>query len=361
MENLVSLSSSFWRGRRVFVTGQTGFKGAWLWLLLQRLGAKPAGVALPPETDPNLFTLAGLDSDVGSRFVDIRDARALLIEIEKSEPEIVIHMAAQSLVRPSYLEPVETYATNVMGTINVLEAVRACPGIRAVLVVTSDKCYRNREGSSAFREDDPLGGHDPYSSSKASAEIATESWRSSFFAASGVAIATARAGNVIGGGDWAAERLIPDCVRAFTAGRSVELRNPGAVRPWQHVLEPLAGYLTLAERLVTTPADFSEAWNFGPDETDAQSVERTVATFAAGWGKAAKWKVATDPHPHEAMTLRLDASKARTRLGWRPRLGFKDAIAWTADWYRRWANGEPASALCEAQIDRYLSRVAGRK
>lgn len=356
---MVSPSLSFWQDKRVFVTGQTGFKGAWLWLLLQSLGAEPAGVALPPQTDPNLFTLLGLSSDANSRFVDVRDAQALQIEIAKSEPEIVIHMAAQSLVHRSYLEPVETYATNVMGTINLLEVIRVCPSIRAVVVVTSDKCYRNREGSSAFREDDPLGGHDPYSSSKASAEIVTESWRSSFFAERDVAIATARAGNVIGGGDWAPGRLIPDCVRAFTAGRPVELRNPGAVRPWQHVLEPLVGYLTLAERLVTMPADFSEAWNFGPDETDVQSVERTVATFAAEWGPNAKWKAATEPHPHEATTLRLDTSKARTRLGWQPRLGFEDAIAWTADWYCRWANGETADALCNAQIDRYLVKAHG--
>jgi len=351
----VNPSAAFWRGRRVLVTGHTGFKGAWLWMVLRKLGADVHGIALAPATEPSLSALCGIAAGAQSALCDIRDAEGTRACVGAAKPEIVLHLAAQSLVRPSYASPAETYATNVMGTINVLEAVRACPGVRAVVVVTSDKCYRNREWARAYREDDELGGHDPYSSSKACAEIVAASWRSAFLAAQGIAVATARAGNVIGGGDWAPERLIVDCVRAFVRNAPVALRHPRAVRPWQHVLEPIWGYLMLAERLVAEPVTAAEAWNFGPSESDVRSVEAVVGAFAAAWGTEARWTAAPGPHPHEALALLVDGAKARARLGWRPRLAVDAAVAWTADWYRRSHAGEPAAALCEAQIERYLA------
>lgn len=352
----LSFDRTFWAGRRVLVTGHTGFKGSWLWLVLKTLGAEPHGLSLPPQTEPALFLEGGLDRDTGSRFGDIRDLEATCAALTEAAPEIVLHMAAQSLVHPSYAAPVETYATNVMGTVHVLEAVRRTPSVRAAVVVTSDKCYRNNEWLWSYRENEALGGHDPYSSSKACAEIVAESWRSSFFK-DGAAIGSARAGNVIGGGDWSADRLIPDCARAFTAGREVELRRPKSVRPWQHVLEPLLGYLTLAQALVERPDQVAEAWNFGPYEADAIPVDAIVARFCEAWGEGARWRVTAEVFPHEAGTLRIDATKARELLGWKPRLDVGDAVAWSAAWYRRWSRGERAAALCAEQIEQYLARV----
>jgi CDP-glucose 4,6-dehydratase len=353
MEALVTPSASTWRGRQVLITGHTGFKGAWLWLLLERLGARLAGISLAPDSEPNLASLTGIVAHPNSFEIDIRDRAALAAAISATSPEVVIHMAAQSLVRPSYKFPVDTWTTNVMGTINVLEAVRYVPSIQAVVVVTTDKCYKNHEWVWAYREIDQLGGHDPYSSSKAAVEIAVESWRASFFDGK-AALATARAGNVIGGGDWALDRLIPDCARALIAGRTVEIRNPNSVRPWQHVLEPLTGYLLLAEALLKRSSSAQEAWNFGPTEADTDSVGRVVEIFARQWGSSASWISSPGPHPHEAGTLRIDAAKARERLSWRPRLNLETAVAWSADWYRRWNEGESPQTLCTEQIDIYL-------
>lgn len=355
MEAVVNPTASFWSGRRVMITGHTGFKGAWLWLWLVELGARPFGLALPPPTDPNLFDLSGLGDAPGSLIGDIRDSDAIVRALQRAEPEIVFHMAAQSLVRRSYEKPIETYAVNVMGTVHVLEAVRRTPSVQAVVVVTSDKCYENREWSWAYREIDPMGGYDPYSSSKGCTELVASAWRRSYSqgADGRPAIASARAGNVIGGGDWAADRLIPDCIRAFTGGSAMVIRNPRAVRPWQYVLEPLSGYLLLAEKLCLDPAAFAEAWNFGPAEHDARQVQWIVSRLARYWGAEAAWTVQEDERVHEAAVLRVDAAKAHDRLGWRCRLPLDSALAWTADWYRGLANGRDAPGLCREQILNY--------
>jgi CDP-glucose 4,6-dehydratase len=350
----VNPSPAFWRGRRVLVTGHTGFKGAWLWLMLRGLGAEPHGFALPPDTDPNLFDLAGIGRTPEGAFGDIRDLAATRARLTAVAPEIVFHLAAQALVGRSHADPLGTFATNVTGTAHVLEAVRACPSVRAVVVVTSDKCYRDDGRGTAFREPDPLGGRDPYSASKAAAEIVAASWRASFLAPR-VALATARAGNVIGGGDWAEGRLIPDCVRAFARGEAVVLRYPGARRPWQHVLEPLSGYLLLAEALLRDPDGFAEGWNFGPAPSDGDPVEAVVAAFAAAWGSTAGWARSGAAHPVETAALRIDPAKAEARLGWRARLQLPQALEWTAAWYRRVLTGEPASACCAEQIAAYLA------
>jgi CDP-glucose 4,6-dehydratase len=340
----------FWPGKRVLVTGHTGFKGSWLVLWLHSLGARVQGYALEPASTPSLWTLLGLDSEVKGRIADVRDLAAVRRAFEEGQPEIVFHLAAQSLVRPSYDDPVGTYATNVMGTVHVLEAAKGCAATRVVINVTSDKCYENRETNQAYVESDAMGGHDPYSSSKGCSELVTAAYRRSF---PGKALASARAGNVIGGGDWAADRLIPDLVRAVLRDEAAMIRNPGAIRPWQHVLEPLAGYLALAQKLWGDPARFAGGWNFGPVLEDALPVKDVADTFVRTWGKPASWKTDGGKHPHEAHYLRLDASKARKDLGWKPRLGLKDAIAWSADWYRKQAAGAPARELCLAQITQY--------
>jgi CDP-glucose 4,6-dehydratase len=338
----------------VLLTGHTGFKGGWLGHWLTRLGASVGGLALAPDTEPSLFRQSGLETRLTSRLGDIRDLATVRNAVAATKPQIVLHLAAQALVRRSYADPVGTYATNVVGTAHVLEACRGVDGLRVIVSVTSDKCYQERKHAAPYREDDPLGGGDPYSSSKAAAELVTASFRQAYFAGATppVAIATARAGNVIGGGDWSADRLIPDCVRAFAAGKPVELRNPDAVRPWQHVLEPLAGYLALAERLWADPTA-AEGWNFGPDERDALPVAGVVERMAARWGDGARWTSQPGTHPYEAAELRLDSTKARTRLGWTPRLGIEQALDWTIDWYRRSAAGEPAAALLDQQIAAY--------
>jgi CDP-glucose 4,6-dehydratase len=348
------LNVTFWSGRRVFITGLTGFKGAWLGLWLAELGASVTGYALQPPSEPNLHDLASVGDLVRSLRGDIRDRRSLGDALSKAQPEIVFHFAAQSLVRESIRSPLETYEVNVLGTAYVLEAIRTCPSVRAAVVATSDKCYENRETAAAFRESDPLGGRDPYSSSKACAELVTAAYRDSFFAKPGCArIASVRAGNVIGGGDWAADRLVPDIVRALTQDRPLEIRNPAAVRPWQHVLDPLAGYMLLAERLWEGRVEMAAAWNFGPDTVAMRPVGWVVEQVAARWGKRANWKRDTRENPHEAITLLLDSGKARSQLGWLPKLGLEDAIEWTVDWYRACATGEDPRALTLQQLRRY--------
>jgi len=360
MEELV-IRREFWAGKRVLVTGHTGFKGSWLALWLSSMGARVSGYALQPPTTPSLWQSVQGHDGIASTIADVRDPVALAGAFEACRPEVVFHLAAQSLVHASYDDPVGTYATNVMGTVYLLEAARRSPGIRAVVNVTSDKCYENRENHLAFRETDPLGGRDPYSNSKGCAELVTAAYRASFFdpAKGAAAIASARAGNVIGGGDWAADRILPDIVRAVGRGEPVRVRNPLAVRPWQHVLEPLSGYLLLAERLCEKPAEFASAWNFGPSDADAVSVEAIVTAVARLWGPPAGWASAGGEHPHEAGFLKLDSSKARAGLGWKPRLGLESALEWTVQWYKNQQQGADAKALSLAQIGRYME-LAGR-
>jgi len=356
--DLVRPSPTFWAGKRVLVLGHTGFKGAWLSLWLRSLGARVSGLSLPPD-EPSLFVAAGVERLVDNHYADIRDVEAVKRITQQVEPEIVLHLAAQSLVRRSYAEPVETYATNVMGTVHVLAAVNAVPSVRSVVVVTSDKCYENREWHWAYREDEPMGGHDPYSSSKGCAELVTSAWRQSFANGSrSLGIASARAGNVIGGGDWATDRLVPDCIRALSKGEQIGIRNPASTRPWQHVLEPLNGYLLLAERITEAPKNFSEGWNFGPVEEDARPVSWIADRVVAAWGDNAQWsKVGSDPL-HEAHFLKVDASKARARLGWRPLLRLDQGLRWTVDWYKKFLAGGSALTLTEAQIEDY-GRLSG--
>lgn len=337
MENLVS--PAFWRGRRVFVTGHTGFKGSWLSLWLQQMGADVSGYALQPATTPALFGVADVERGMHSVCGDIGDYETLRRTLAAARPEIVLHLAAQPLVPHAYAAPVETFATNAMGTVNVLEACRHQPDVAAVVVVSSDKCYENQEQIWGYRETDPMGGHDPYSASKGCTELIVASYRRSFLAPRGVALASARAGNVIGGGDWTLTRLVPDVLAAFARGEVVVLRNPAAIRPWQHVLEPLAGYLLLAQRLVEHGEAFAEGWNFGPDDTDARTVAWIVDRLAAGSGASAVWKASDEPRIHEAHTLKLDCTKARVRLGWQPRWQAEEAVARSLAWYQAWRAG----------------------
>ena len=351
------MNPGFWRGRRVLLTGHTGFKGAWLALWLHQLGARLTGYALPPATDPNLFEAARVGELMTTLFADVRDLAMLNRAYAEHQPEIVVHMAAQSLVRASYEDPVGTYATNVMGTVNVLEAARHAGGVKAALIITSDKCYENTEPARAYAEGDALGGHDPYSSSKACAEIVTAAYRRSFFSlaeAGGTAIATARAGNVIGGGDWADDRLVADMVRAFTSSRRVKLRYPAATRPWQHVLDPLDGYLTLLEELCNAGTQFTEAWNFGPDAAGERRVDAVADAMSRLWGDGAGWEIDTGTDSYEAQRLALDCSKARARLGWAPRLDFAKSLEWTAHWYKSYFGGGDARELSRTQINRYM-------
>lgn len=357
---LENMEVSFWKSRRVFVTGHTGFKGSWLSLWLASLGAEVCGFALEPNTDPNLFTVLGLGEQVRSIKGDVRNLAAIVAAVHEFRPEMIFHLAAQPLVRYSYEHPVETYATNVMGTVHLLEAVRRTPSVKVAVNVTSDKCYENRERPEPYREDEAMGGHDPYSSSKGCAELVTSAYRRSYFPHGTPAVGSARAGNVIGGGDWAADRIVPDIVRAFTAGEPVVVRNPNAVRPWQHVLEPLSGYLTLAERLYYNGIRYSGAWNFGPDEGDAQPVSRLVDSMVRLWGEGASWKLAEQKSVHEANLLRLDSAKARAELKWHPRWTLDQALEKTMQWYREFYRvpRPPAQAMREltlAQIAEYTA------
>ena len=349
----VLVKDNFWSGRRVLLTGQTGFKGAWLTFWLAEMGAEVSGLALPPCSTPNLHDLLGLPERGCFVHADINNRAALDQLIAQSQPEVVIHMAAQALVRPSYATPVETFATNVLGTVTLLDAMRACDSARAILVVTSDKAYENREWKWGYRETDSLGGHDPYSASKGCTELAAISMRRSFFGAGKhpARIATLRAGNVIGGGDWSADRLVPDIVRGCLGEeRTVRLRNPAAIRPWQHVLDPLRAYLMLAEHLCTTPDGFDEAWNIGPDAHQNRPVLQVAEAMLKALGRG-RIELAEDAAaPHEATLLTLDCAKARARLGWIPRFDFATTVAMTADWYGAWSSGEDVVALTRAQI-----------
>jgi CDP-glucose 4,6-dehydratase len=348
----LEVTSAFWKGRRVFLTGHTGFKGSWLSLWLQSLGAELTGYALRPPTRPSLFQAARVARGMNSIVGDVREPKRLGAALARSRAQIVVHMAAQSLVRESYADPVGTYATNVMGTVNVLEAARAVRSVRAVVVVTSDKCYDNRERRRAYAESDALGGADPYSSSKACAELASAAYRRSFHAAAGVQVASARAGNVLGGGDWSKDRIVPDALRAFHAGEKLGVRNPEAVRPWQHVLDPLHGYLMLAERLCRERT-YAEAWNFGPVAADHKPVRWLVDQLARRCGSHAAWRADRAPRPHEAQLLRLDCTKAVKRLRWRPRLNLHRTLDWVVEWHQRTRQGEDARAVTLEQIARF--------
>jgi CDP-glucose 4,6-dehydratase len=376
MEDLVIQNplSPKWKGRRVFLTGHTGFKGGWLALWLHQLGAEVRGYALNPCTDPSLFAVTKLGELVDDVRGDIRDAARLEAAMREFRPEVVFHLAAQPLVRYSYEDPIGTYETNVIGTARVLDAVRRTPSVRAVVSVTTDKCYENKEWVWPYRETDPLGGYDPYSSSKACAEIVSAAYRQSYFpidrlSEHGVAIATARAGNVIGGGDWSTDRLIPDLVRGFLSGKPVLIRRPNAIRPWQHVLEPLCGYIQLAEKLLEEPAvaaRFATAYNFGPSDEDTRPVAWIAEYMTKLWGGNASWELDEDHGPHEAGYLRLDASRARHNLGWIPRLRLDAALEWLVRWYQAWQKGAPSESggNCEMrnltieQIVTYSHRLA---
>ena len=334
------INQEIWRNKRVFITGHTGFKGGWLALWLASRGAVIRGYSLAPSTIPNLFSETGVGDVVEDIRGDLRDERALRSAIAEFSPEVLFHMAAQPLVRASYEDPIGTYETNVLGTAHLLNAIRRTPSVRAVVVVTTDKCYENKEWLWGYRETDPLGGYDPYSSSKACVEIITAAFRSSYFhparySEHGCAIATARAGNVIGGGDWSEDRLVPDLIRGFLAGESVLIRRPNAIRPWQHVLEPLAGYILLAEHLLSADAThYATAFNFGPAEGDAQTVGWIVERMVAQWGDGVSWTIDNTSPVHEAEYLKLDASRARAQLGWHPRLSLENALEWLVDWYK---------------------------
>jgi len=358
MESL-AVNPAFWKDKRVLLTGHTGFKGSWLSLWLQSMGANVVGYALAPPTNPNLFESADVAKGMTSVIGDIRDLEHLRAVFLLHQPEIVIHMAAQPLVRYSYLEPVETYSVNVMGTVNLLEAIREVGGVKAVVNVTTDKCYENREWAWGYRENEPMGGYDPYSSSKGCAELVTAAYRNSYFhpekyKTHGVAIATARAGNVIGGGDWAIDRLIPDVVRAIVQGVPVKIRNPHAIRPWQHVLEPLSGYLILAQGLYEEGTTYAEGWNFGPNDEDAKPVQWIVERLTQTWSQGASWELDGGEHPHEAHYLKLDCSKAKSRLNWHPRWRLQDALAAIVEWHLAQKEGKDMREISQSQIRSYI-------
>jgi CDP-glucose 4,6-dehydratase len=346
-------SPGFWSGKRVLITGHTGFKGSWLSLWLQSMGAMLRGIALEPPTNPALFEVARVGQGMEHHIADIRDFAAVKAHLNEFKPAVVIHMAAQPLVRLSYDQPVETYSTNVMGTVHLFEAARHAGSVKAIVNITTDKCYENREWVWGYREDEAIGGHDPYSSSKACAELVSAAYRRSFLAEAGIAIATARAGNVIGGGDWALDRLVPDILRALAQRQPLLIRNPHAIRPWQHVLEPLSGYLLLAERLYTHGQLDAEAWNFGPLEEDVRPVQWIVERLCSAWSGDANWTAQPGAHVHEAGLLKLDISKARQRLQWAPRWFLETALSKAAAWHKAWLAGENMREFCLDEISQY--------
>ena len=348
------VSPSFWKGKKVFVTGHTGFKGSWLSLWLQDMGAVVKGYALEPNTTPNLFTEAKVGQNMDSEIGDITDLKRITDSMVAFNPEVLIHMAAQPLVRLSYQEPVLTYATNVMGTVNVLEAARKCSKLKAIVSVTTDKCYENKEWAWGYRENEPMGGHDPYSSSKGCAELVTAAYRKSFFNENNSAfLASARAGNVIGGGDWSDDRLIPDILKAFEKNEPVIVRNPMATRPWQHVLEPLSGYLVLAQNLYEEVGEFAEGWNFGPKDEDCKSVSWILDKMVAKWGKGAAWELDKNNNPHEAGYLKLDCSKAAMQLNWRPKWNLEDTLESIINWHQHYLSGKNSKEQCLLEIAKY--------
>jgi CDP-glucose 4,6-dehydratase len=353
MENLV-IDQSFWKGRRVFLTGHNGFKGSWISLWLKQLGAEVCGYSLDCPTRPSIFYAAEIEKlmkyDVRG---DIRDLKLLTKSMQSFQPEIVIHMAAQSLVRESYVDPIDTYTTNIIGTVNLFEAVRNTASVKAVLNITSDKCYENKELLKGYHEKDPMGGYDPYSSSKGCAELVSSAYRNSYFQESNVALATARSGNVIGGGDWANDRIVPDAIRAFIENKPLLVRNPKAVRPWQHVLEPLSGYLVLCQQLLKNPIDYSEAWNFGPNDEDEQPVSFLVDIIANTWGNGASWNQDDSNQPHEAFYLKLDCSKTRSLLKHKPAWSIEKTLHETVEWYKAWHNKKNMREFTICQIDTY--------
>jgi len=352
------MNQQFWQNKKVLITGHTGFKGSWLSLWLQQLGAKVIGFSLPPPTHPSLFETANIAQEMISIIGDIRNLDTVKHLFNEHQPEIVIHMAAQPLVRYSYQEPIETYQTNVMGTLNILEGIRSITQVRAAVMITTDKCYENKEWIWAYRENEPMGGYDPYSSSKACAELLISSYRNSYYPADKfnqhqTAIASARVGNVIGGGDWAKDRLIPDIIHAFQQSHAIHVRNPNAIRPWQHVLEPLAGYLKLTEHLYNKGPEYAEAWNFGPQEEDTKSVQWIVEQMKTLWGNSANWTFDQGDHPHEANHLKLDCSKAHARLSWWPKWHLHHALEKIIDWHKAELSGANLKKICLSQIDEY--------
>jgi CDP-glucose 4,6-dehydratase len=353
LEKLV-IDPLFWKDRKVFITGHTGFKGGWLSLWLKNLGADVTGYALPPSNEHAFYSQASINNSlVRSTFADIRNLKTFKMEMQAAEPSIVVHMAAQPLVIDSYSDPIKTYSTNVMGTVNMFEAVRSSPSVKAILNITTDKCYENNGQLLGYKENDPIGGHDPYSSSKGCAELVSATYQKSFFHESSIALATVRAGNVIGGGDWSKNRIIPDAMRAFANHKKLLVRNPNSIRPWQHVLEPLFGYLMLCQQLIKKPDMFSGPWNFGPNEEDAKSVAVLADIMAYSWGDRAQWQLDKDKHPHEASYLKLDCTKAKNILKWNPIWSLDYALIETVKWYKAFYNNEDMNKFTIDQIDKY--------
>lgn len=352
------VSPEFWKNKRVFITGHTGFKGSWLSIWLQEMGAVVKGFSLSPSTTPNLFEVASVAKGMESEIGDIRNLEAITNSMTSFNPDILIHMAAQPLVRLSYVEPVETYATNVMGTIHILEAARKCKNLTSIVAITTDKCYENKEWSWGYRENEAMGGHDPYSSSKGCCELLIASYRKSFFNnPTSPSLSSVRAGNVIGGGDWSDDRLIPDILKAFENSESVVVRNPLSTRPWQHVLEPLSGYLVLAENLYNSGNRFAEGWNFGPKDEDCKSVEWILDTMKKTWGEGASWKLDTNNNPHEAGFLKLDCSKAAQELKWVPQWDLEFTLKSIVDWHKAWINNADMKKQCLQEIKLYSNQI----